>query len=151
MGRVIAIHQGRAGPPTRDDRFIPVAQWVLDSGQLGQPFLVPIRYTENRDDAEAVRKSLYLAGRFFCSCGKPACTRKYGNVPGQNAANPEGGCPAGGRRLSCQASLVMVNGHVRVQFAFFDKKEAIREVVAKYGPDPENWPYLAKRKRAKEG
>ena len=150
VGRVIAIHQGRAGPPLRDDRFMPVVDWVLANNVLGQPFLVPVRFTENRDQADDVRRSLYNAARYFCSCGKLACTRKWGNVPGQNKDNPAGGCPRGGMRISCQARLVMHQGHVRVEFRFFDKKEAIREVIAKYGPDPDDWPYYAKRKKAKE-
>lgn len=151
MGRVIAIHQGRAGPPPRDDRFVPVIDWVLSHGELGRPYLVPVRFTENHDQADDVRKSLYLAARYYCGCGKPACTRKYGNVPGQNQANPQGGCPDGGARVSCHAILVRVSGHVRVQFTIYDKREAIRQVVETYGPDPGNWPYFAKRKRPKEG
>lgn len=147
MGRVIAIHQGKAGPPPRDDRFVPVVEWVLASGELGRPYLVPLAFTPDRDAADQVRRSLYLAARYYCSCGLRTCTRKYGNVPGQNQDNPAGGCPAGGRRVSCQAAVVRVNGHVRVQFAFHDKREAMRQVVAKYGPDPDKWPYLSKRKR----
>jgi len=149
VGRVIAIHQGSAGPPVRDDRFVPVVEWVLQTGAFGQPFLVPLRFTENHDQADDVRKSLYNAARYFCSCGNPACTRKWGNVPNQNKKNPAGGCPDGGQRVSCQARLVRKDGHIRVEFKFFDKKESMREVIAKYGPDPDLWPYNARAKKMK--
>lgn len=124
---------------------------MLANNAFGAPYLVPIRFTENRDQADDVRKSLYNAARYFCSCGHKDCIRKWGNIPGQNKGNPKGGCPRGGQRVSCQAQIVMHNGHVRVQFKFFDKREAMREIIAKYGPDPEKWPYLAKRKKLKEG
>lgn len=152
MGRVIAIHQGqdgrhRPGPPLRDDRFIPVVEWVLQGNALNAPFLVPIRFTPNRTEAEDVRRSLYNAARYYCSCGRRDCCRKYGNVPNRNKDNPAGGCPDGGQRVSCQAKLVMHKGHVRVQFTFFDKREAIRQIVLTYGPDPSKWPYQAKAKK----
>lgn len=152
VGRIIAIHQGldgrkTPGPPVRDDRFFPVIDWVLANGELGNPWLVPVRFTENRDEAEAVRKSLYNAARYYCSCGQRHCLRKYTNYP--SGKNPDGGCPAGGRRVSCKADVVTRNGHVRVQFTLYDKREAMREVVARYGPDPSKWPYQAKAKRIK--
>jgi hypothetical protein len=147
VGRVIAIHQGpdgrhRPGPPARDDRFTPVIEWVLNSGQLGQPYLVPLRYTSNHDEAEDVKRSLYNAARYFCGCGERHCVRKHSNIQG---------CPDQGQRVSCQAKIVRKDGHVRVQFTFFDKKEAMREVIAKYGPDPSKWPYQSKAKKLKEG
>lgn len=150
MGRVIAIHQGpdgrhRPGPPNRDDRMLPVIDFVRQAGMLGQPFLVPVRFTENTDQAEDVRRSLYNAARYYCSCGSRNCHRKYGNLPVET-----GGCPDGGQRISCQARLVRRDGHVRVEVTLFDKREAIRQIIATYGPDPENWPYLAKRKKIKE-
>jgi len=153
MGRVIAIHyrDGRhiAGPPPRDDRFFPVVEWFRASGEFGNPWLVPIRFTENQDQAEDVKRSLYNAARYYCSCGSRHCARKYSNYPSE--ANPSGGCPDGGQRVSCQAKIVRHEGHVRVQVTFFDKREAIREVIAKYGPDPSKWPYFSKAKRMREG
>jgi hypothetical protein len=154
MGRVIAIHRGPdgrsiAGPPIRDDRFTPVIEWVINAQELGNPWLVPIKYTSDRDEAEAVKKSLYNAARYYCGCGYRNCVRKYSNIPTEN--NPGGGCPDGGQRISCQAHLVRHEGHVRVQFKFFDKRESIREVIAKYGPDPADWPYSPWAKRIKEG
>ena len=148
MGRVIAIHQTasghRAGPPKRDDRFFPVVEWVRANGMLDRPLLVPVRWTENRDEAEDVRRSLYNAARYYCSCGARHCVRNHKNYP------PDNGCPNGGQRVSCQAKLVMKDGHVRVQFRFFDKREAVRTVVAKYGPDPSNWPYQARARKVRE-
>lgn len=150
MGRLIAIHQGpdgrhRPGPPLRDDRFFPVVEWFRASNELGNPWLVPVKYTENRDEAEDVRRSLYNAARYYCSCSNRNCVRQFSNYPSEK--NPPGGCPDGGERVSCQAKLVTHNGHVRVQVTFFDKTEAMREVVAKYGPDPSKWPYQAKAKK----
>jgi hypothetical protein len=153
MSRIIAIHQGpdgrrSVGPPRRDDRFIPVIDWAIQAGELGNPWLVPVVYTQNRDEAEAVRKSLYAAARYYCSCGTRYCTRKYSNIPSEK--NPAGGCPEGGQRISCQAHIVKTNGVVRVQFKFFDKRESMREVIAKYGPDPSKWPYSPWAKKIKE-
>ena len=150
MGRIIAIHQGPdgrkyAGPPNRDDRFTSVIDWVLANGELGNPWLVPLRFTQNHDEAEAVRKSLYNAARYYCTCDERHCVRKHTNYPSEK--NPAGGCPAGGQRVGCKAVIVRHDGHVRVQFQFFDKREAMREVIAKYGPDPTKWPYQAKAKR----
>jgi hypothetical protein len=56
--------------------------------------------------------------------------------------------------VSCSAEVVTVTDeegarHYHVQYRLFDKAEAIRQVVAKYGPDPNKWPYFAKRKREK--
>lgn len=148
MGRIIAIHQGpdgrKVGSPLRDDRFFPVIEWVRANGELGNPWLVPVRFTENRDEADAVKKSLYNSARYYCSCGERHCVRKYSNYPSEK--NPPGGCPSGGQRVSCKAELVMHQGHVRVQFRFYDKREAMREVIAKYGPDPSKWPYQSKAK-----
>lgn len=149
MGRVIRIFDGRAGAPKRDDRFIPLIDWVRGSGALSQPFLVPRRYTPTGNEAREVRRLLYLSARYYCSCGARHCNRKYPNVP--HDANPEGGCPDGGQRISCQADLVKDGaGHVRVQFSFHDKRESIRAIIAKYGPDPSAWPYNARAKKLKE-
>lgn len=149
MGRVIRIFDGRAGAPTRDDRFIPLIDQIRAWGALNQPFLVPQRYTRTRDEAQAVKRLLYLSARYYCSCGARHCNRKYPNVP--HDANPAGGCPDGGQRISCRADVVKDSGgHVRVQFSFYDKRESIRAMVAKYGPDPAQWPYNARAKKLKE-
>jgi hypothetical protein len=146
MARVIRLWQGengpRAGPPLRDDRFIPVIEAVRRADMLGQPFLVPLRFTPRyRGGCEDVKRSLYNAARYYCSCGAKYCTRKHDNLEG---------CPEGGQRVSCRADIVRDgDGHLRVQFRFFDKKEAIRAVVQKYGPDPSNWPYQARAKKVK--
>jgi hypothetical protein len=152
MSRVIAIHQGpdgrrRPGPPKRDDRFAPVIDLMIASGRLGVPTLVPVRYTPDRETAAEVASSLYNAARYYCSCSRRNCTRRHPNIPAEG--NPEGGCPDGGRRVGARVDLVRHNGALRVQFTFFDKKEAMREVVAKYGPDPANWPYNPRAKRMK--
>lgn len=140
--RIIAIHQGQAGPPTRNDRLLPVLRKIHEMGMLDQLVLVPIRYTQNADEAEDVRKGLYAAARYYCSCGEKYCTRKYNNIVG---------CPKGGMRLSCQAHIVKDSQRrLRVEVRIFDKKEAMREVVAKYGPDPSKWPYQAKARKLRE-
>jgi hypothetical protein len=154
MGRVIAIHQGpdgrhRPGAPVRDDRFTPVIEWVIQAGEFGNPWLVPLKYTPDHDTADMVRQSLYNAARYYCGCGLRSCCRKFSNLPTEK--NPDGGCPRGGQRVSCQAKLVRLNGHIRVEFKFFDKRESMREVVAKYGPDPSKWPYNPWAKKIKEG
>ena len=150
MGRIIAIHQGpdgrrSPGPPKRDDRFAPVAELLVTRGELGLPRLVPLEHTPDRDAAEAVMRSLYNAARYYCSCGYRNCTRRNPNIPHERS--PGGGCPDGGRRIGCHAELVMHKGKLRVQFTYWDKREAMREVVARYGPDPARWPYNPRAKR----
>lgn len=149
MGRVIAIGPGgKAQAPTRDDRCRPVIEAVLEGGLLDRLLLSPACTTQ--EQARELRLALYRSGRYFCSCGHIYCTRKHKNIP------PDDGCPHGGQRVSVQAEIVSVTdpktGRPRyaVQFAMFDKKEAIREVVKKYGPDPNKWPYFARRKQLKE-
>jgi hypothetical protein len=149
MGRVIALGPGgRAQAPERHDEYRTVLELVLSKGWLNRYLLSPVCQSEEK--AREVKNGLYRSARYYCSCGAPFCTRKYGNVAGQNEANPQGGCPRGGQRLSMQAVPVLdAEGFIRVQFRVMDKKEAMRAVVAQYGPDPNNWPYYAKRKRSK--
>lgn len=150
MSRVIAIGPGgKAQAPVRDDRCRPVIEAVRQLGQLDQLLLSPP--VQSLEKAEELKSALYRSCRYFCSCDARHCTRRFGNVPGQNEKNPAGGCPRGGQRISCQADVVKdAEGLYRVQYRLFDKKEAIRAVVAKYGPDPNKWPYYAKRKKVKE-
>lgn len=147
MGKVIAVGPGgRAQAPARDDRCRPVIEAVRDHGLLDQLLISPPCPTA--EAAGELRQALYRSARYFCSCGVKICTRKHGNVP-------PGGCPRGGQRISCQADVVRIRdpktGRPRyaVEFRLFDKAEAVREVVRKYGPDPAKWPYLAKRKQLK--
>lgn len=155
MGKVIAVGPGgKAQAPERSDHFRPVIEHVRGAGLLDQLLLSPrCRDHEHADD---VRRGLYRSARYYCSCGNWLCTRKHPNTPTKE--NPEGGCPDGGQRISCRASVVTVtvtadNGekrkHYHVQFRLHDKREAIRAVVKKYGSDPAKWPYFAKAKRSK--
>lgn len=152
VARVIALGPGgKPQSPERDDRYRAIVQIVVDGGKLDELLLSP--RCRGRDDADDVRRGLYRSARYYCSCGNANCTRKWGNVPGQNKDNPKGGCPRGGRRISCQADVVTVTGEdgvrsYHVQFRLFDKAEAIRQVIATYGPDPNQWPYYARRKKA---
>jgi len=145
VGRVIRIYQDgsgqhRAGPPLRDDRFVPLIEMIRSWQALNQPYLAPLRFTPTKDACRDLIRSLYLAARYYCSCGERYCTRKHNNLKG---------CPDGGQRISCQASIVKDSqGRHRVQFSYFDKKESIRAVVAKYGPDPSQWPYNSRAKKA---
>jgi hypothetical protein len=148
MARVIAIGPGgKAQAPVRDDRYRPVLEQVVAMGLMNQWVLSPVCQSEEK--AGEVKNGLYRSGRYYCSCDFIHCTRKYGNVPGQNKKNPAGGCPDGGQRLSVQAEIVRDEERfIRVQFRVMDKKEAMRAVVQKYGPDPNKWPYYAKRKKS---
>jgi hypothetical protein len=140
MGRVIGIWQGGAGPPQRRDHFVPVVALVQKYGLFDRPVLTPVCATVAK--AEAVQKDIYLACRYFCSCGQRLCTRKH--------TNTAGGCPDGGQRVSVRADVVRdAAGKVRVQCTFFDNTEAMRQVVATYGPDPSKWPYQAKARKMK--
>lgn len=141
MGRVIAIGPGgRAQAPERRDVCRPVIELVLTRGLLDRKLLSPVCSTLAR--AAQLRLDLYRSARYFCSCGQIYCTRKHKNTP------PDNGCPHGGQRISCQADVVKdAAGDLRVQFRFMDKREAMREVVRRYGPDPAKWPYHARAKR----
>ncbi|HLK00480.1 MAG TPA: hypothetical protein VKU39_11305 [Streptosporangiaceae bacterium] len=138
MARVIAIGPGgKAQAPARDDRYRPVLEWVAANAMLGRWLLSPA--VQSEDKAHQVQLGLYRSGRYYCSCGTRYCTRKHDNITG---------CPDGGQRLSVQAKTVRdEEGMLRVQFRVMDKRDAMRAVVQKYGPDPNKWPYFAKRKR----
>lgn len=141
MARVIRIFDGQAGQPVRDDAFFPVIEWVRAQGALNDPFLVPFRFTPTQEAARDIRRRLYLSARYYCSCGERHCTRKYNNIDG---------CPNGGQRISCKADVVKDGSRrFRTEFRFFDKRESVRAVVAKYGPDPSKWPYQARAKKYK--
>jgi len=148
MARVIAIGPGgKAQAPERDDRCRPVIETVRELGLLDRYLLSPV--VQSQEKAEELKKALYRSARYYCSCDYRHCTRKYGNVPGQNEKNPDGGCPKGGQRISCQAEVVRDGeGFLRVQYRLFDKRESIRQVILDHGPDPNKWPYFAKRKKA---
>lgn len=139
MSRVIAIGPGgRAQAPERNDQYRPVLEQVIAMDLMNKFVLSPVCQSEAR--AEEVKNGLYRSARYYCSCGGKFCTRKHNNIEG---------CPDGGQRLSVQARLVRDDeGMLRVQFRVMDKKEAMRAVVQKYGPDPNKWPYYAKRKKA---
>jgi hypothetical protein len=149
MGRVIAVGPGgRAQAPARDDRCRPVMEHVTGASLLDRLLLSPPCRT--RAQAAEIRSALYRSARYYCSCGMIYCTRKYANVP------PDNGCPRGGQRVSCrQADVVLwtdpADGQRKlcVQFIIVDKREAMRAVVQKYGPDPNNWPYFSRRKTLK--
>lgn len=149
MPKVIALYRERdgsvkAGPAKRQDQFIPVIDLVLQYGWLGRKLLTPVCTTH--DQADRTRKGLYTSARYYCSCGARHCTRKYSNVPREGF--PEGGCPNGGQRVSCRADIVKdKDGKLRVQVTLYDKREATREVIRKYGPDPSQWPYQAKARK----
>ncbi|HEY1617989.1 MAG TPA: hypothetical protein VGG25_10250 [Streptosporangiaceae bacterium] len=149
MGRVIAIGPGgRSQAPARRDTCRPVIDWVLDRQLLDRTLLSPPCTSWLK--ADRLRKDLYLSCRYYCTCGQPHCTRKYRNIP------PDNGCPRGGQRISCRAEVVYwtdpADGirKLCVQFRLHDKTEAMREVVRKYGPDPNAWPYFSRRKIRKE-
>lgn len=138
MGRVIALGPGgRAQAPQRDDRFRDVIDLIRERGLLGRPLLTPP--CRNRDHADDVRRAIYRSARYYCSCGEGYCSRKH-----------SGECPSGGQRIGCRADVVRdAKGKLRVQLRLYDKQEARREVVRKYGPDPSKWPYQSKAKKAK--
>ena len=152
MGRVIAIGPGgRAQAPERSDRCRPVIDYVIASGLLDRVLLSPESVALTYAQADELRRAICLSARYYCSCGRMYCTRKWGNVPGQNPKNPEGGCPVGGQRVGCDADVVKDGkGRYRVQFRLMDKRETMRWVVLKYGPDPNEWPYYARRKRIRK-
>lgn len=143
MGKVIAIGPGgKAQAPERSDDFAGVIEAVRGAGGLDQLWLSP--RCRNRDHAAEVARGLYRSARYFCSCGGAYCTRKHPNT---------GGCPDGGQRISCRADVVTVtqedgSKHWHIQYTLYDKREAARAVVDKYGPDPAKWPYQAKAKRS---
>lgn len=125
---------------------MPVIEQVHQAALFGKPVLTPV--CQSHDAADEIRRALYLACRYFCSCGERHCTRKYKNTPSEE--NPDGGCPRDGQRMSCRADVVKdAEGKLRVQATFYDKTEAIRAVIRKYGPDPSQWPYQSKARKIK--
>lgn len=138
---VIAVGPGgRAQAPARDDRFRMVIALVREHHLLGRLLLSPVCLTH--DAAGDVRRGLYRSARYFCSCGAANCTRKHPNTKG---------CPDGGQRIGCRADVVRdAAGKLRVQFTLYDKTEAMREVIRRHGPDPNAWPYFARRRQLKE-
>lgn len=148
MGKVIAIGPGgRAQAPARRDVCRPVIELVLQYQLLDRPLLSPVCPTQSR--AAELRLDLYRSARYFCSCGQIYCTRRNKNTP------PDNGCPRGGQRVSCRADVVVWTDPAdgkqkyRVEFRMMDKREAMRAVIAKYGPDPNQWPYFSRRKQLK--
>lgn len=144
VGGIIAIGPGgRAQAPARDDRCRGVIEAVIAGGLLDRVLLSPACRTQAQ--AGELRLALYRSARYYCSCDGTYCTRKYKNTP------PDNGCPRGGQRISCQADIVKdAEGKLRVQFRMMDKKESMRHMVRKYGPDAGRWPYQPKRKQLKE-
>jgi hypothetical protein len=142
VGRVIGIWRGedgrvRSGPAVRNDAFVPVLDLIRSKGLLDRPLLTP--RCRDRDHADQVRKSIYLAARYYCSCGERMCTRKHNNIDG---------CPDEGQRLSVRCDVVKDSeGRLRVQVQVFDKKESMRAVVQRYGSDPSAWPYQSRAKK----
>lgn len=155
MGSVIAIGPGgRAQAPLRDDRCRPVIEFVVSAGLLDQLLVSPACKTLHQ--AEELGRAIYRSARYYCSCDRTSCTRKHPNYP--TGQNPDGGCPHGGQRISCRADVVTLtdpgSGSGRkqwaVEFRLYDKSESMRHVIAKHGPDPNSWPYFARRKQLKE-
>lgn len=152
MAKVIALGPGgKAQAPERDDRFRAVIDAVRSTGRLDQLLLSPP--VKSHEQADDMRRGLFRSARYYCSCGGHSCTRRYPNTP--HEAAEAGGCPGGGQRISCRADVVTVPGPdgkrlYAVQFTLHDKAEAIRAVIDKYGPDPNNWPYFSKRKQSRE-
>lgn len=120
---------------------------VLELGLLDRLLLSPV--CESFERADDLRLAMYRSARYYCSCGAPHCTRRHRNYP------PDNGCPDGGQRVSCRADVVRwrnpeTGGYqYRIEFRLFDKAEAMRQVVARYGPDPSRWPYQAKARKLK--
>lgn len=141
MSKVIALGPGgKVQAPERDDRFRPVIELIIGYGLLGRKVLTPAcRDYEHADDT---RRAIYRSCRYYCSCGEWTCTRKHGNVDG---------CPRGGQRIGCRADVVRDGRKkYRVEVIFRDKRETIRWVVERYGPDPVHWPYFARAKKLRE-
>jgi hypothetical protein len=147
---VIAIGPGgKSQAPARDDRCRPVIEAVLAAGLLDRKLRSPGCPTQAK--ARELQLALYRSAFYYCSCAAMYCTRKHKNIPKNGKP---GGCPGGGQRISCRADVVVIPGEKPrrwyVEFTLMDKREAMRAVVAKYGPDPNDWPYFARRKRLKE-
>jgi hypothetical protein len=143
MGKVIALGPGgKPQAPERTDHFGGVIEQVRASGMLDELLLSP--RCRSHEHADEIRRGLYRSARYYCSCGSSRCTRAHSNIEG---------CPDGGQRISCRADVVTVTGedgrkYYHVQFRLHDKREAIRSMIEKYGPDPSKWPYQAKARRS---
>jgi hypothetical protein len=151
MGRVIAIGPGgRPQAPQRSDFCRGIIDEIVTAGALDRLFLTPVTFPA-QGEAGDFRRGLLLSCRYYCSCGRKLCTRKYSNWP-DAAAGRAGGCPLRGQRVTGRADVVQVPGEkvYRVQFQLHDKHESILAHIQKYGPDPDDWPYYAGRKRLKE-
>jgi hypothetical protein len=119
---------------------VPVLAVIHQREMLGRPILTPV--CTDRDQADEIRRALYAAARYYCTCGERLCTKKYNNIDG---------CPDDGMRFSCRADVVKDGkGRLRVQVRYWDKQIGIRTVVQKYGPDPANWPYQSKARKLRE-
>ena len=132
---------GRAGPPRRDDRYGVVIGTVRLMGMLDRLILSPP--ARDRDHADEIRRGLHRSAWYYCSCGEPQCTRRYDNIAG---------CPDGGQRISVRAEIVTKpdaagRKHYHVQFRLHDKRESMRAVIEKYGPDRSKWPYDPRQKQ----
>lgn len=105
--------------------------------EIDNPRLSPVCIS--MDQAEEVKKGIYSAGRYYCSCG------------GRNCARRSSDCPAGGLRISVRADIVRgKDGALYVEFRCYDKAEGRRYMIRRYGPDPSKWPYQAKARKLKE-
>jgi hypothetical protein len=75
--------------------------------------------------------------------------RKYKNYATE--ANPEGGCPRGGIRLSVNVQVKRDDkGKPRVDLRIWTKTEGMASVLERYGPDRSAWPYDAGAKKLRE-
>jgi hypothetical protein len=142
---------GRIGPPQRNDAFREVIDTARRLGMLDQLLLSPA--ARDYDHADEVRRGLQRSAWYYCSCGEPQCTRRHDNIAG---------CPDGGQRISVRGSedsrtgaeIVTTEGaggrkNYHVQFQLHDKREAIRAMILKYGPDRSKWPYDPRQKQLK--
>jgi hypothetical protein len=138
MARIIAIGPGgKPQAPSRDTRFAAVVLQALQQHGFGRLILSPPCSTW--DQADDVRRGLYRSAGHYCSCGDPMCHRKYRLY-----------CPQQGQRISTQAEIVKDDkDRLRVQFQLFDKKDARRSHIKRYGSDRTRWPYDPKAKRSK--
>lgn len=146
MGRVVAIGPGgKPQAPARTDNFRDLIDLMRQHGLLDQLRLSPQVYA-SWEEADEVRRGLLLSARYYCSCGRTSCTRRYKNYPTEK--NPAGGCPYGGQRITGRADVVKDSrGRLRVQWVFHDKRESVRHHLQKRGLDRSTWPYDPQAKR----
>jgi hypothetical protein len=148
MGKIIAIGPGgKPQAPGRSDYFRDAIDWCQRNGLLDKLVLTPP--CRDYDHADWTRRMLLLSARYYCSCGRFACTRRHSNWPGPDGK--PGGCPLGGQRLTGRADVVKDgDGKLRVQFQLHDKRESLRSFIKKYGTDRAKWPYDPRAKRAEK-